>query len=82
MKWRLVLPGESLWNSAIRLPKPCRDAGLSSIGSQKNPLGSVTPIPDAKQGKEMWDTQNYSSVTEGEKIRARRTVQSGQHETF
>ncbi len=26
-----------LWNSAIRFPKPCRDAGLSSTGSQKNP---------------------------------------------
>ena len=42
MKWRLVLPGEGLWNgklwnSAIRFPKPCRDVGLSSTGSQKNP---------------------------------------------
>ena len=26
-----------LWNSAIRFPKPCSDAGLYSIGSQKNP---------------------------------------------
>ena len=26
-----------LWNSAIRFPKPCRDVGLSSTGSQKNP---------------------------------------------
>ena len=30
----------------------------------------------------MWDTQKYSSVTEKEKIGTRRTVQSGQHETF
>ena len=30
-----------LWNSAIRFPKPCRDAGLSSTGSQKKPIVAV-----------------------------------------